>query len=488
MEEEKDIIEENNKIEESDDIVSEDETDENVIEESDEEENDESEEDKFDETRKIDFANKNEVYQDFFDEKKKSKFGIVLVVIFILVLIGVGCYFVYIYRDKIFNKFGNVVDNMDALVDVNKDDDNDKENISTSSDDVEEKILNVYQKGSDSVVVFTYKCKSKYCDIIVNNDSFILYDDKVYHRDMTAYELEQINNTEKTPTKSELSFNGFEEVNSVSVELGGVEELNDLYQMHDEYYIVSYDTILKSDDYNKNSDRCEGFYKVEDIIILDCFTYNYKEKIEINFTDHLAFTVLDYGYKNGFYYFYTNTSEGNPIYVFRGNGEDVKLLVNNFYINDDKLYYLGFDGKINVVNNKGEVLPFNNDGIKGITIFEDRLIYLNSDNVLSVKNILDDDNYYSTDVKLQNPYLFGKNNGFQILDPNKSVLEEEGFESYRKQQNINDEEFSKIKKCIADSESCEEFCYMVGNMVNLDKNGKLVSKEYYLDISQFCME
>ena len=53
-------------------------------------------------------------------------------------------------------------------------------------------------------------------DIEVTKDGFILYDEeKVYHRDMTAYELEQINNTEKTPAKSELSFSGFEELNSI---------------------------------------------------------------------------------------------------------------------------------------------------------------------------------------------------------------------------------------------------------------------------------
>ena len=56
------------------------------------------EDDELDKTRKIDFSNKNEVYQDFFDEKKKSKLTIVIVVIFVLLLIGVICYFVYVNR------------------------------------------------------------------------------------------------------------------------------------------------------------------------------------------------------------------------------------------------------------------------------------------------------------------------------------------------------------------------------------------------------
>lgn len=486
MEEEKDIIEENNTIEESDDIVSED--------ESDEEENDESEDSEFDETRKIDFANKNEVYQDFFDEKKKSKFGIVLLIIFILVLIGVGCYFAYIYGDKIFNKFGNVVDNMDALVDVNKDDNNDRENISTSSDDlVEDKILNVYQKDSDSVVVFTYQCKSSDCDIEVTDGSFILYDeDKVYHRDMTAYELEQINNTEKTPVKSELSFNGFEELKSL---VEGEEYVNDetsdfgnlfvLYEIENIIYIINNNEILSLDNYNKKytSERCKGGYKIEDIIVLDCYSYNYKEKKEINFTDSLAFTVLNYGYKNGFYYFYTDTSEGDHIYVFDSLGKKV-VMVGSFYINDDKLYYEEFTGEINIMNNKGEILSYDNDEGKVLAIFNDKFIYLNKENILVVKNILNDEYIYNTNIKVDNPVILNTNNGVELLETDYSVLDDEEFDKFRKEQNISDVDIKDIRDALISEEEDNWIPYVVGYVIKLDKDGKFISKDFYIHVNQ----
>ena len=49
---------------------------------------------------------------------------IFLIILVVLSLIGVCCYFIYINKDKIFNKIDDVVDNMDGLVDVDSDDEN----------------------------------------------------------------------------------------------------------------------------------------------------------------------------------------------------------------------------------------------------------------------------------------------------------------------------------------------------------------------------
>lgn len=491
MEEEKEVIESEKIIDNEEDTIdelNEDESDEEI----EEDETDELEEDsEMDKTRKIDFSNKNEVYQDFFDEKKKSKLAIVIIVIFVLLLIGVICYLVYINRDKIFNKIDNVVDNMDSLVDVeNSDNDNSGDVVtSTSSDDVEEKVLNIYQKDSENVVVFTYKCKSTDCDIEVTKDGFILYDEeKVYHRDMTAYELEQINNTDKTPAKSELSFSGFEEVKSlfdnkepVDVGSSSFGDLSVLYEMDSIIYIINNDEILSLDNYNKkySSDRCKGGYKVEDIIVLDCYTYNYKEEKEINFTESLAFTVLKCGYKNGFYYFYTDTSEGKRIYVFDGSGKNI-VSVNSFYISNDKLYYEEYTGKIKILNNNGDILSYNTDEFKVITIFNDKFIYLNNDKVLVVKNILNDEYIYTTNIKLENPIVLNNDNGVELLEVDYSVLDIEEFDKFRKTQNISDADIKDIKDALISEEDGNWIPYVVGYVIKLDKEGKFVSKDFYI--------
>lgn len=503
MEEDKVI---NKNIDETEEVVDEEDTiDENEeieeVEEDEDEITEESDEDnsEFDETRKIDFSNKNEVYQDFFDEKKKSKFVIFLVVIFILSLIGVLGYFIYINRDKIFNKLGNVVDNMDSLVDV-ENDDNDNSGgtiVSTSSDDVEEKILNVYQKGSDSVVVFTYKCKDIYCDIEVTKDGFILYDeDKVYHRDMTAYELEQINNTEKTPTKSELSFNGFKEVEKLFDE-----SYSDIiYNIDEKIYILNDSDMLLTYDEYRNKDMGSIFI-IDNLLLFYGRIYDYINDKMIYFEEDIFNSIFS-GYKNGEFYIFDVFS--NVIIVgsdlkgasFSGSHlrpwvEDREYIRNNIYIHNDKCYYINNVSKkkeISVIDSKNEKWTYNNDGITPVYIFDDKLIYLDKEGILSVKNLLDDNNIYKTDIKLKNAYLVGVEEGFQIFEMDKSVLENEDFDEYRKYENINNEEFSKIKKCINDSDSCENSCYMVGNMINLDKEGKFISKEYYLTSSQNCVE
>ena len=501
MEEDKVI---NKNIDETEEVVDEEETiDENEEmedveedEEEDEEEiTEESDEDnsEFYETRKIDFSNKNEVYQDFFDEKKKSKFVIFLVVIFILLLIGVFGYFIYINRDKIFNKLGNVVDNMDSLVDVENDDNDNSGGIivSTSSDDVEEKILNVYQKGSDSVVVFTYKCKSKYCDIIVNNDSFILYDeDRVYHRDMTAYELEQINNTEKTPTKSELSFSGFEEVKSIYDE--AYDEFNSdeksiLISILNKLYIVD-NVLYKFGDFD---DEIRKFELIDNEVLF-CraslgFLYNYKEKKLISFGEQ---GFSDCKKVDNFYLVLYYEGDGSAYYQVYNNLEQISFIAlsNGYYINNDKLYYLAYDENndtysVQIINSKKEKIEYDNKDINPIHIFNGKLIYTDNEDVLCIKNILTNELIYKSELKLKNWLIFEYEEGFKIFESDNTVIEDEDFDKYRKSENIDDEVYNRVKKCIKENnDDCGFYWYGVGYMVTLDKDGKFISKDYYIQI------
>ena len=530
MKEKKEEIENKKIIDNEEDTIedeidsNDDEIDESVddeLDESDDEELEEDEDDELDKTRKIDFSNKNEVYQDFFDEKKKSKFVIFFIVVFILLLIGVICYFVYVNRDKIFNKIDDVVDNMDGLVDVeNSDKDNSSGVVTpTSSDDVDEKVLNIYQKDSENVVVFTYKCKSTDCDIEVTKDGFILYDEeKVYHRDMTAYELEQINNTDKTPAKSELSFSGFEELNSIFDDavlseymkktysdsedflkfcLESVKERN-IFDISDNFYILSNNEIQTLDEYSKYSS--DKIFVKDTFILSTSFIYDYK-KSKVVFLDEEESIYFDnekLGKVSNFNFFYVSDvgrtyDDVSRFYlIFDDNYVNGYFVYkkNNFYIKDDILYYID-DFKVIKANSKGEKLSFDNTNINALFIFDDKFIYFDDNETLKVKNLIDGELLYDSNVELKNikgsdefSYMVNSlNEGFILKYTDKLIITNEDFEEFRKKQNITDSQLLNIKKCINNYEECN-MSYDLGHKIILDKDGKFVSNEYYIMIEE----
>ena len=485
VEEETDEVEdvEDDEIDETDEVEDEEEYEEEHEEEIDEDEID----DKISKSREIDFSNKDEVSQDFFDEKKKSKFVIFLIILVVLSLIGVCCYFIYINKDKIFNKIDDVVDNIDGLVDVDSDDENtlNKSEASTSSDEVEEKILNVYQKDSDSVVVFTYKCKKSNCDLVVTKDSFILYDeDKVYHRDMNAYELDQINNIEKTPTKSELSFNGFEEVKSI------YEDNSSEFTDEDKAMIVPYMKklyIIESELYKFGdiSNNIEKFALIDEEVLF-CrgdvgFLYNYKEKKIISFGEQ---GYSDYKKVNDFYLILYHEGDGSKHYEVYNNLEQIEFISfsEGYHIDNNKLYYLSYDENngekiVKIINSKNEKFDYDNEGIKPIYIFDGKLMYSDKDNVLCIKNILNNELIYKSEVKIKNGVILEYNDGFKIFESDHSVIDESDFEEFIKNENIDNEKYNLIKKCVLNDKNCNDD---VGYIINLDKDGKFLSKEYHI--------
>lgn len=485
-------IEEIEEVEDDEEIIDED--DDEIIDDDeeiiDDEEDEEIEEDeKLNTCREIDFSNKDEVSQDFFDEKKKSKFVIFLIVLVVLSLIGCCCYFIYINKDKIFNKIDDVVDNMDGLVDVDSNDeennDSNKSDVSTSGDEVEEKVLNVYQKDSDSVVVFTYKCKKSNCDIVVTKDSFILFDeDKVYRRDMSSYELDQVNNVEKTPTKSELSFNGFEEVKSVYDENSSEfsdEDKKIIVPFVNKLYIIE-NELYKFGDINND---IEKFDLIDDEVLF-CrgdigFLYNYKEKKIISFGEQ---GYSDYKKIDDFYLILYHEGDGSEHYEVYNNLEKIEFISfsDGYHIDNNKLYYLSYDENngekiVKIINSKNEKFDYNNEGIKPIHIFDGKLMYSDKDNVLCIKNILNNELIYKSEVKVKNGMIIEYNDGFKIFESDHSVIDEVDFEEFIKNENIDNEKYNLIKKCVLNDENCNDD---VGYIINLDKDGKFLSKEYHI--------
>ena len=452
-------IEEIEEVEDDEEIIDED--DDEIIDDDeeiiDDEEDEEIEEDeKLNTCREIDFSNKDEVSQDFFDEKKKSKFVIFLIVLVVLSLIGCCCYFIYINKDKIFNKIDDVVDNMDGLVDVDSNDeennDSNKSDVSTSGDEVEEKVLNVYQKDSDSVVVFTYKCKKSNCDIVVTKDSFILFDeDKV----KSVYD----------ENSSEFS----DEDKKIIVPF-----VNKLYIIENELY--------KFGDINND---IEKFDLIDDEVLF-CrgdigFLYNYKEKKIISFGEQ---GYSDYKKIDDFYLILYHEGDGSEHYEVYNNLEKIEFISfsDGYHIDNNKLYYLSYDENngekiVKIINSKNEKFDYNNEGIKPIHICDGKLMSSDKDNVLCIKNILNNELIYKSEVKVKNGIIIEYNDGFKIFESDHSVIDEVDFEEFIKNENIDNEKYNLIKKCVLNDENCNDD---VGYIINLDKDGKFLSKEYHI--------
>ena len=74
---------------------------------------------------------------------------------------------------------------------------------------------------------------------------------------------------------------------------------------------------------------------------------------------------------------------------------------NNFYIKDDILYYID-DFKVIKANSKGEKLSFDNTNINALFIFDDKFIYFDDNETLKVKNLIDGELLYDSNVELKN--------------------------------------------------------------------------------------
>ena len=401
----------------------------------------------------------------------KNKSGIYIVVgLLILIVIGIILFIIFLKPDN--KKKPENINN-------NNNSDNNVE-VPTFSDDVivddsievENKIIYIYQKGyaDRGPIAYTYECESESCDLKITEKGFILYDeDVVKYREMTTYEYEQINNSEVSPVGSKLDTDGFVEVKSV---YDGVEDDSYCDYLCSVYYINGKLYEFKRDD-------------VEELILFDEEVILYNGDMNIVFNLKLKKVLIsgepDYIVHkkvNDFYIFSPEYSDSH--YINCNNAEKLVSFGNstNYYVNEDKIYYIE-EKKVMVMNNKKENVIYNNDGIEAIQILDDKLLYLNSDNILCIKNLLNDDYVYSTNIKMKNAtYLFGLDDSvIELYEKDYTIIENDDFDSFKNKHYILDEEINQIKSCIKNENECD--LVGLGYKITLDKEGKFISKEYY---------
>lgn len=448
----------------------------------------------------------------------KNKSGIYIVVgLLVLIIVGSILFAFFLKPDK--NKGNENINNNNN----NNNGYNNGNNIEvpTFSDDVivddsvevEDKIIYIYQKGyaDKGPIAYTYECESESCDLKVTEKGFILYDeDVVKYREMTIYEYEQIYNSEVSPVGGKLDKNDFVEVESIfdNARFSGYmkkiddlsffeyvfEESNILYKVYNienKLYYVSGD-ITTFSEYKFNDN--ESYVVSGDFVIGTSFIYDYKTKI-IVIVDELRtdYDPVKLGKIDNFTYFYVSdigaTYEFTYYTFYDKNYENMYTIYtrNGFYINNNLLYYIDYNLNLNIVNDKGEKVYYDNTNMNALRIFEDKVIYFDNDNILKVKSLINDEILYSSDIKLEG---FNKNfdyniidldDGYEIYYDNTFIIDEEKFDEFRKKQNITDKQISLIKKCLSDYETCD-IMYKLGYKIKLNKKGELISKNYYVEV------
>lgn len=417
------------------------------------------------------------------EESFKDARTISVIVTFIIILFGVGIYgFAYLSKeDNNFNKNNNL--NSDYISDNDIPTFSDEEEI--NEEDFDGKVVNIYQKGyaDNGPIAFTYKCRSDQCDVKVIDNGFILYDEeKVYYREMTSYEYEQINNSEKSPMGSRLERKDFDIVDC----LKNQEHSSNVYVINNDIYIAGVsenDLILSYDEY-----RNKGYKEVAriDNLVLTCgFIYDYISDKILYYYGETNFEISKYGKFGNVYYFdmYISACPCDRTLIYDLENYKVNFIENEKKdIVNDKLYYIDKNENdetkdvVYSIKSNGEVSVVSEEGIKPSYIVDGKLIYLDSNNIIGVKNLKDNNNY-SSEIEVKNKfYLFSKDeDGFEILEDNHTILKHEEFNEYRKTLNVSDKDF---KMCLLDLGECPEHGYLI----NFDKDGKFISREYYYEV------
>ena len=345
-----------------------------------------------------------------FDEKKKNIKSVIFIVLFVIILIGIGIYGLFIIDWEDDSK----VSNNDENVNIDDELEDEEDVVSTFSDDVvreeennsfDGKVINIYQKGyaENGPIAFTYECKSEDCDLRVTDKGFILYDDEVVkYREMTTYEYEQINNSEVSPVGAKLDMTGFEEVESV-YDKRDIENYeyatvwDDVYIIENQIYLYnSYNEILQTYTEYRRLETDLNVAIIDNYILSGSCLYDYLNKKVIDCFGETGFTTANSNYgKIGNVYYFITYSSACPCYeyfVYNANTNELKSNVT--YISNDingQIYYMEYindEIKVYLVSEVGETNVYTvNVDIGKIHIFKNKMAYLDKENKLNLRDL-----------------------------------------------------------------------------------------------------
>lgn len=442
------------------------------------------------------------------EEKEKNKTGLYIVAgVFLLLIVFVITFRTLYSRDN--NEGNTPIINNSTLSDD-----------ATASDDKTDTIVDkkgnelyIYQKGYSDMapIAFTYECKSENCNLFTTEKGFVLYDeDKVQYREMTQYEYEQINNSDKSPNGEELDKDGFKEATSVLTGAsfsGSVKNecddcnldnykdsnLNNVYEFDNHLYYLLNDEFNTIEYFKeKNND----IFLYDSIIFFNgtSLVYDYEKKQIIFDVDKMYEVGIELGEEKSiktdyFTILYVNDAYLTydfPFYIAFDNNYNSYNFVyefDGFYYNEKLLYFID-ENNLNVIDSEGNSVKYDNTNMKSLFIFDDNVAYLDENNILKVKNI-NSNKIKESNFKVKNFEGYNvsrKDNEILLYIHDDSVIEESEFDNFRIQNNISDNDFNKLKKCI--NESCDDYLYEIGYVIKMNKSGEVLSDDYHLYIYQ----
>ena len=425
--------------------------------------------------------------EGFWDDKS-SKVPM-LIVIALLLAIGVG---VYIFLTKYQTKKPTPNDTPNNI--------NTPSDEATKSDDVVNsngKKVYIYAKGfaDEGPIAFTYDCVSEYCDIITTEKGVILYDeDKVQYRILSKYEQEQIFNSD-SPAGGPLDKEGFKEIVPTRIfELEDLyeeekEQIHNLYKIEKENYFV----VNEKEEENKSlydfKDYCE-FYKDKCLSENQLIAYN--EQLYDLKTDTIIYELKDHNiykldinqnftiveFKDSYTYYSMLNEKNNEVTNTYENG------INSYYLKNDQLYYIK-ENKVLIENSKGDKTNFDNTNMTSLAIAGSMLLYLDTDDQMNVRDLNTNQDIYNSEIKTSLDLFlsfYKTEEKYSIVYTDYDALKtDEWYNSIDKDVMPDDFDVNSVKQCTnenyKDNSNCTQ--YVIGYKINLDKDGKYLSKESY---------
>lgn len=440
--------------------------------------------------------------------EEKNKIGLyVVAVIFLLIIVGI-----IVFR-TFFNKDNKEEKNPGVNSSTLSDDATPSDEESNTVIDKKGNELYIYQKGYSGMapIAFTYECDSENCNLFATDKGFVLYDnDKVMYREMTSYEYEQINNSDKSPNGEELEKDGFKEATSIftgaslartivnecdncNIDNYKESKLNNVYEFDNHlYYLLNdeFNTIEYFKEKNNDIFLCDSiiFFNGSSLI------YDYKKKQIIFDVDEMYDVGIELGNEksiinDNFTILHVDDAHMTydfPFYIaFDNSYNSYEFLyeLSGFYYKENLLYFID-ENNLNVVDSEGNRVKYDNTNMKSLFIFDDNVVYLDENNILKVKNIISNKIIEESFFKIEKIDGYNVNrldNEYKLYIYDNSVVLENEFDDFRKQNNISDKDYNKIKECM--DNSCDDFFYETGYVITIDKSGKVLSSNYYLNLN-----
>lgn len=441
---------------------------------------------------------KNEEIEN--NKEKNNKFLIFVIALIILIILILG-YLIFRRLQK------ETTNQKDPILSTKSDD----ATISDGEESADGNELYIYKQGFADMppIAFTYKCKSNVCDIRIEEKNILLYDNNEFkYREMTSYEYTQIYDSEVNAVGEKLDTTDFELVGPVynpktALYKNGTDKsymedsyLTKIYNVKENLYYFYDDKIKTIEEYNNSSVmeeyEDESIRVVDNYILGETVVFDYVKNELVYCAEHFIRYSIHKNEGDYNIFYLEDTGEDNgPIYYIIDKNNKVYYIDEDegYYVKDNKLYYIETSNEKNqvvLIDSASKNLNYNNDGIIPIFIYEDKLMYVDKDKTLKLKNIVSNSIIHNYELKLNHKeylefYLNKENkNEIEFTFNDCSIVENEDFDAFLQKENISKDIISSLEDKTCNCSLGIEG--IIGYQMKFNSEWKLISKDYIFEI------